>query len=247
MDLETFWAPYTGAVSLTFDDGTPNHLEKVIPALDTRGLKGTFYLFPQEDDWKERYAPWKEVAENGHEIGNHSFSHPCSNNLFGTRGGLEDMTLEEIERDILDARERLLEIAPHQEEWTFAYPCYNTFVGVGATRKSYVPVIAEHFLAGRAGGEYGFGNRPDLVDLSCFCATGVERMSAAEMIGIVEELTGKNQWVVLVFHEIDGQRLTVGSHDFHLLLDHLVRRKDSVLTAPVVEVARRIRNDAEDS
>lgn len=241
MDLESLWAPYGGAVSLTFDDGTQNHLEKVIPALDARDLKGTFYLFPEEENWREVYAPWKEVAAAGHEIGNHSLSHPCSNNLFATRGGLEDMNLEEIEKDILAAQERLDEIAPHQEEWTFAYPCYNTFVGVGTSRRSYVPVVAKHFLAGRASGEHGFGNRPDLIDLSCICATGVERMSASEMIGIVEELTGKNHWVVLVFHEIDGQRLTVASHDFHLLLDHLARRKDSILTAPVVDVAQKIR------
>jgi peptidoglycan/xylan/chitin deacetylase (PgdA/CDA1 family) len=241
MDLKNLWAPHTGAISLTFDDGTPNHLEKVVPALDSRGLRGTFYLFPREENWKERYTPWTKVAATGHEIGNHSLSHPCSNNLFGTRGGLEDMNLEDIEKDILAAQRRLVEIAPHQKEWTFAYPCYNTFVGAGATRRSYVPIIAKHFVAGRASGEYGFGNRPDLIDLSCICATGVERMSAAEMIGIVEEITGKHHWAVLVFHEIDGQRLTVASHDFHLLLEHLVRRRDSVLTAPVVEVARKIR------
>ena len=66
-------------------------------------------------------------------------------------------------------------------------------------------------------------------------------MSGFEMIGLVESLAMKGQWVILVFHDIDGPRLTVGGYDFNLLLEYLVRRRDELLIAPVVEVADRIR------
>jgi len=235
-----FWSPYQGAVSLTFDDGTQNQLDKAVPALDEAGLRGTFYLVPRGEDWRERLAPWRDAAAAGHEIGNHTLSHTCPNNIGGRRGGLEDMTLDQVEADILGAQERLRELAPGQSAWSFAYPCYATHVGRGVGRQSYVPVVARHFVAGRVGGEYGFGNNPRVVDLPAAAGLAVERMSGFEMIGLVEELTARGQWVILVFHEIGGRRLTVGDDDYSMLLQHLARRREAIWTAPVAEVARRI-------
>ena len=229
-----------GAVSLTFDDGTTSQLDKAIPVLNARQLRGTFYLNPNGDDWRTKMAPWREVAAAGHEIGNHSLSHPCPGYLSGRQGGLEDMSIEAVERDILAAQERLVELAPGQRHWTFCYPCYATFVGRGASRQSYVPVVAKHFLAGRGGGEYGFGNFPSAVDLACVAAIATERMSGFEMIGLVEQLTYQGRWVVLVFHDIDGARLTVGNYDYCMLLDYLKRKESEVWTAPMADVAAQI-------
>ena len=104
-------------------------------------------------------------------------------------------------------------------------------MGRGESRQSYVPVVAQHFLADHVGGEYGFANHPQSVDLACAWGVPTERMSGFEMIGLVEELTSTGRWVILVFHEIDGHRLTVGSHEFRLLLNYLDRRRDQVWTA----------------
>jgi peptidoglycan-N-acetylglucosamine deacetylase len=234
------WGQYSGAVSLTFDDGTQNQLDKAVPALTARGLLGTFYLMPAGERWRQRLADWKAVAQAGHELGNHTLSHTCSSNFGKEPGGLEATGVQDIEVDILAAQSRLAELAPQQREWTFAYPCYCTHVGRGVNRQSYVPVVARHFRAGRAGGEYGFANQPVTVDLACLWGQAVERMSGFEMIGLVEELTARGQWVVLVFHEIDGSRLTVGSHDYHMLLDYLVRKRESIWTAPLGAVAAEI-------
>jgi hypothetical protein len=241
MKEERFWSPYQGGVSLTFDDGTKNQLEKAVPVLDEYGFKATFYINPKGADWETRYSPWREVAAHGHEIGNHTLTHPCPNNVLGQPGGMEDMTLAEIEQDILTAQERLIQIAPHQTQWTFAYPCYTTFVGSGIHHQSYVPVIASHFLAGRINGEYGFGNHPAVVDLAYSWSLPVERMSGYEMIGLVEEITTRGCWAILIFHEIDGPRLTVGSYDFRMLLNHLRRRSDAIWTAPVSEISLKIK------
>jgi len=240
MDLEAFWAPYQGAVSLTFDDGTQNQLDKAVPSLADFGLRGSFYLNPGGADWAERLAPWQAVAAAGHEIGNHTLTHPCPNNILGQPGGFEDLSLADIEGEILEAQARLERLVPHQNRWTFAYPCYGTTVGRGANRQSYTPIVASRFVAGRVWGEYGFGNRPLEVDLSCAWSESVERMSGHEMIGLVEEITGLGRWAILVFHEIDGSRLTVASHDFRMLLNHLRRRAGAIWTAPMVEVADKI-------
>ncbi len=241
--IDRFWSPYQGGVSLTFDDGTRNQLEKAVPVLDEFGFKGTFYINPKGDDWQARYAPWKEVADRGHEIGNHTLTHPCPKNIAGAARGLEEMRPEEIERDTLLAQDRLIQIAPHQVDWTFAYPCYATFTGSGKNTRSYIPFIARRFLAGRGVGEYGIGNQPEHVDLAFLWSQPVERMSGYEMIGLVEEITARGCWAILVFHEIDGARLTVGSHDFRMLINHLRRRADAIWTAPVSEIARKIKEN----
>ena len=236
-----FWGSYQGGVSLTFDDGVPSQLEKAVPALDECDLQGTFYLRPNGGNWAKRLAPWREVAANGHEIGNHTLSHTCSSNYTGIptgiAGGLEALSPDDVEADILAAQERLVQLAPHQDQWTFCYPCYCTHVGRGNDRQSYVPVVARHFLAGRGGGEYGFGNHPAAVDLACFWAQLAERMSAFEMIGLAEELTHRGQWLVFVFHAIDDHRLSVSGEDFDGLLDFLARRRQIIRTATVAQIA----------
>lgn len=242
MNPSDFWAPYRGAVSLTFDDGTDNQLERAVPPLNELGLHATFYLHARDDLMQKRFDEWQAVAGAGHEIGNHSLSHPCTQSISGNAGGLETLTLQAVESDILAAQERLARLAPHQQRWTFAYPCYNTFVGRGASRQSYVPVVAKHFLAARAGGEYGFGNRRHTADLACLGGLPVERKSGFEMIGLVEELTARGLWVILVFHEISGVRLSVAQEDYLMLLHYLHRRKTDLWIAPVAAVAGKIKS-----
>ena len=215
-------------------------VDKVVPALDEFGLKGSFYLNPGGADWRSRLAAWQAVAAGGHEIGNDTLTYPCPNNIQGRQGGFEDLSLAGIEADILEAEARLEQLVPRRARWTFAYPCYGTTVGRGANRQSYTPFVAARFLAGRVWGEYGFGNHPAVVDLACAWSQSVERMSGHEMIGLVEEITAQGRWAILVFHEIDGARLTVGSYDFRMLLNHLRRRAAAIFTAPMAEVRDKI-------
>lgn len=235
-DEERIFDGRRGAVSLTYDDGTANQLAIAIPPLDERGLRGTFYLNPSDRIMTQTLPDWQSVAARGHEVGNHTLSHPCPSAITGGRG-LEDMTLDELEADILAAQDQLQTIAPHQKVWTFAYPCYSTYVGRGAGRRSYVPVVARHFLAGRAGGELGFSNRPGLLDPAALVGTPLERLTGKEAVELVEKLTGQGQWVILVFHDIDEGVLPVRRADYLEVLDYLTDARDQILTAPVAEIA----------
>lgn len=241
MNLQQFWSPCQGAVSLTFDDGTKNQLEKAVPLLDEYQVKATFYLNPAQKNWQEQIQQWSAVSAAGHEIGNHTLSHLCSNNILGKHGGLEDRNLADIETDILAAQTLLAQVAPRQKDWSFAYPCYNTAVGRSANQQSYVPLVARHFLAGRSGGEYGIGNHPQQIDLAAVWGIPAERMSGFELIGLIEELTFQGRWVILVFHAISGDRLSVSLSDFEMLLRYLRRKRKIIRTAPVVEIARKIK------
>lgn len=62
-------------IALTFDDGPhPIYTEKVLDMLDSYGVKGTFFVTGKNVLEYPQVA--KEIVNRGHEIENHSFSHP---------------------------------------------------------------------------------------------------------------------------------------------------------------------------
>ena len=85
-----------GAVSFTFDDGDLDHYLLVAPELEKRGFRGTFWISGDKINKGDSVRPrmtWpqlREMADRGHEISNHSFTH----------AKLVQMSPEEVRRDI---------------------------------------------------------------------------------------------------------------------------------------------------
>lgn len=70
----------SSVVAITFDDGPhPRHTPRLLDILAKRKIRATFYLIG------ERVLYWpdivRRIATEGHEIGNHSWSHPFLNRL----------------------------------------------------------------------------------------------------------------------------------------------------------------------
>jgi peptidoglycan/xylan/chitin deacetylase (PgdA/CDA1 family) len=232
-----------GAVSLSFDDGLPSQLERALPVLDGAGLKATFYLCAAETSLA-KLAPWKDVARRGHELGNHTAHHPCPENVLdaphpGVRA-LEDMSVADYEAEVVEAAKGIARLAPSQKATSFAYPCYQPFVGRGAGRQSVVPVVARHCVAGRGQGEIPFANDPLRADLAHLWSWPCERRMAAELIGFVEHAVSQGRWAILTFHGIHEGHLSVAEGDFAALCAHLSRRAAEIWTAPVADIARHL-------
>lgn len=67
-------------VAMTFDDGPhPRHTPRLLDMLRERGLRATFYLIGNRV--VEYQSLTRRIAEEGHEIGNHSWSHPFLNRM----------------------------------------------------------------------------------------------------------------------------------------------------------------------
>lgn len=71
------------AISFTFDDGMKEHYTIVAPELEKRGWRGTFWLCcawihddPQLDTTHITWSEVKDMHARGHEMSNHSWSHP---------------------------------------------------------------------------------------------------------------------------------------------------------------------------
>lgn len=64
----------TSSVALTFDDGPADDTAAILDMLAEQNLKATFFMVGRQ---VERYPQLaRRVAQEGHEVGNHSYSHP---------------------------------------------------------------------------------------------------------------------------------------------------------------------------
>jgi peptidoglycan-N-acetylglucosamine deacetylase len=227
------------AVSLTFDDGMRSQREIGVPLLNRHSVRATFYVNPR-DDYMTTLDGWRTVVEAGHEVGNHTISHPCSKNFAfiseSGRRALEELTIDDIAWEIDETNRRLHELFPTQGMVSFAYPCYQPFIGRGATRQSYVPTVLERCVAGRGRGEQS--NDPHHCDLGYVWSWACERMTMQTMIGIVEQTIAQGRWAVLTFHGIHEGHLSVAEGDLAGLCEHLQRKQACVWSAPLAEVAQ---------
>jgi hypothetical protein len=229
------------AVSLTFDDGLPSHLHKVIPLLNRFGVSATFYLIPGGlVNWQDSVRTFSGALAQGHEIGNHTMSHWCGAGVRDEpdRSGLEYRTLEEMEIELEESDRRLRTVYPEVKRWSFAYPCYRTDLGRGVNRQSFVPLVAERFTAARAGAERPETvNSPHHSDLHALSAWDCAGRSGSEMVGLVEHTLEENGYGIFVFHGIGEGYSPVGEDDFATLVRHLVRRRGALWVDTVISVA----------
>ncbi len=88
----TYWRGRsdTNAVALTFDDGPSPDTEGILDVLAEHHLSGTFFMVGREVEKFPGIA--QRVFAEGHEVGNHSYSHP----LYLLQRAAE--TLDQIER-----------------------------------------------------------------------------------------------------------------------------------------------------
>jgi peptidoglycan/xylan/chitin deacetylase (PgdA/CDA1 family) len=224
------------AVSLSFDDARASQLDGA-RILDDHGLRVTFYVLPPG----LAAAPerWRSVARSGHEIGNHSSTHPCSANFdFAATNALEAMTPQDVAEDV-DAATATIQDLVGVRPRTFAYPCGQSFTGRGRHRRSYVPVIAERFLAGRGYGSE-VGNLPETCDLAHLDAYTVDGLDAGELWSLVTAGMARGEWVILAGHDIgdDGPQ-TVPARELGAFCRRLAG-DGRIWVAPVVEVAERV-------
>lgn len=196
------------ALSITFDDARLTQVDNGLPILNRHDVKGTFYVGVKRVE--SRLPGWREAVAAGHEMGNHSLTHPCSGNfLFSRQNALEHYTLEQIEKDILaanDAIQQVLGVSPT----TFAYPCGQRTVGRGEGVQSYVPVVARHFVIGRTWLDEAAAD-PTFCDLAQVTGIRMDGASVETLLRLVDNAIEHGHWLVLCGHEVASPEADVTS------------------------------------
>ncbi|MDE2379675.1 polysaccharide deacetylase family protein [Bradyrhizobium sp.] len=231
-------------MSLTFDDALPVHHELAGPALEARGLRGSFYLHiataPSRDP-----LPWRALAARGHELGNHTLFHPCRGrpgwDWLDPAFDLRRYTPLRFQQEVRVAN-AFLTLIDGRPERTFACTCYDTHLGQGRNRAAIAELIRSDFVAAR-------GRRTDkpitvtadldLMNLDCLEADG---LPLAALVDAVDETRDRGGWLIAVFHGIGSgtHHLFSEPTTLNALLDHLAAARD-VWVAPLIEIAKWVR------
>ena len=236
----TTWNGKSCAVVLTYDDGLNIDLTNVIPALDSVGLKATFYISDYFDGLKSQIDGWRKAAKTGHELANHTIWHPCEGGRAGREfvkpeNDLNNYTVARLVKEI-KAMNNLLQAIDGKTIRTFAYPCGDTKIHDTA----YIDGLKNDFVAAR-------GVQPemlpitkiDLYNIGCY---GINGQSGDELITLVKKAIASHTLLVFLFHGVGGEHslnVSVAAHS--QLLHFLKQHEDEIWTAPMVDVVAYIK------
>ncbi|WP_460575042.1 polysaccharide deacetylase family protein [Hymenobacter coalescens] len=236
----TTWNGKSCAVVLTYDDALDANLDRVVPALDSVKLRGTFYLIGSSPVVARRLSEWRQVAKRGHELGNHALMHPCDGSLPGRSFVTPDNDLSQytVSRAVSEIRttNTLLTAIDGQTARTFAYPCGDRQIrGV-----HFYEQLQNDFVAAR-GVTQGqpTAAQVDWHNVACYSING---QSAEYMIELVKKAQQSHTLLVFLFHGVGGgHALNVDAQAHRQLLRYLKAQEKSIWVAPMVEVAARMK------
>ncbi|MBQ3779573.1 MAG: polysaccharide deacetylase family protein [Fibrobacter sp.] len=189
------WNGHVGAVSFTFDDALENQIENLKPVLDKLpDVHVTFFLTSMGSGYRQKADGFAALANNGHEIGNHTESH-------GHLTSISDSS--ELEKEIIQFAENiektLADNGANIRVISFATPfCENN-----DNIKSF---IAKHHFINRDCGWHGrneWDTEPDWLSLRAKIwtrsgATVDEMLSSLDTAAFIGNFEGANPWDVQV-------------------------------------------------
>jgi peptidoglycan/xylan/chitin deacetylase (PgdA/CDA1 family) len=236
----TTWNGKQCAVVLTYDDGLNVDLTHVIPALDSVGLKGTFYISDYFDGLNAQIFQWRKAAAEGHELGNHTVWHPCEGGRPGREfvkpeNDLNNYTVARMVREIKTMNNTLKAI-DGKDERTFAYPCGDMKIHDTA----YIDGLKNDFIAARGVASIMLPiDKVDLYNIGCYTISG---QTGDQLIALVKQAMNTHTLLVFLFHGVGGEHSLNVSLDAHSqLLQFLQQNQNNIWVAPMIDVAKYIR------
>lgn len=217
-----------GMVSLSFDDGLLSTYERALPVMKNYGFAGTVYVYPRQQDEKQRlgggyesFMSWAQVEELQNqaqwEIGNHSYSHAhlTQLSLLGMRQEI-DKALQSFAKHNIDISGLA---APYGE--------YNDDVLAYVARNHAYQRTAY-------GGIYNtFSN---LNDYQLYAVEVSHTMTPDEAKALIDGAIAQNVWLILYWHDlVEGapQPYQYNVDDFEEIISYLSAAE--TLVVPVKE------------
>ena len=238
------WQGKKCAVVITYDDAIDQHLDNAIPVLDSLGLKASFYLTVFSNSMQHRMNDWKKLAENGHELGNHTLFHPCIGGAnrawvkpeYDLRNYTVQRMLDEVKMTNL-----FLQSLDGKTKRTFAFTCGDMKIG----DSSFINALKSNFSAARAVRHQMHPiNEVDLYNVDCYAVNGE---TGTQLIGWAKKAMETNSLLVVLFHGVGGgNALNVSLEAHREFLQFLKKNEKEMMIAPMMEVADYISKWQED-
>lgn len=231
------------AVSLGYDDALDSQLDHVVPALNKRGLRASFYIPINGPTLPARQHEWKAAAAAGHELGNHSLFHGCSAKGPGRewvqpQRDLDRQMAAQVQEQVIAAN-TWLQALDGRTRRTFTPPCFDLTAG----GQDFVKALQPHFVAFRAAPPALTTDTAQL-DPYAMPAYFVEGWTGEQLIALVEKAAAQGAMVSLLFHGVGAEHLSVTREAHDALLDHLAKNKHRFWTDSMVNIMENARSQA---
>lgn len=199
------------AVSLSYDDALDSQLDHAIPALKAYGFNASFYLTLSSTVVKDRRQEWKKLAQQGHELGNHSIFHPCRASLpnrdwVKPKHDLDKISAQKMVEEVIAANHFLFDM-DGKEDRTFTPPCRDKL----ANGVNYLTLIESFFVAIK--GEEKI-ETPKVLWIPY-------DVNGDALIDFVKRNTEQGMLINIIFHGIGGDHLPVSVEAHKTLLRFL--------------------------
>ncbi|HMW72753.1 MAG TPA: polysaccharide deacetylase family protein [Cellvibrionaceae bacterium] len=235
---------YQAAVSLSYDDTLDSQLDNAVPSLNKFNIKGTFYLIAAAPALQTRLEAWRKVAQQGHELGNHTLFHQCSKSQPGRDFVLEKNNLDKISLDQMVDQVKLantfLFMLDGKTERTMTTPCLDKKVANG---ENYVEAVRTLFVGIKNTGGSGVTEDMNTLDPAYVSVTLPSNITGKELIAIVEQAVAKGTMANFTFHGINGDYLTVSNQAHEELLSYLAAHKDTIWTDTFINIMKYVRKE----
>ncbi|WNL44243.1 polysaccharide deacetylase family protein [Dyella sp. BiH032] len=215
------------AVVLTYDDALVSQLDTAIPALDAVGLKGTFFLIGSKIA-PEQIGRWRSAAAEGHELGNHTIRHACPKANYPPAKKIDTSETYDVDTMLTEIRtmNTMLTAIDGKPQHSYATPCGQHLAG----DVDYLPAL-------RAGGWVRYTRAADPTErpfdrMDVPARFFPSNATGADLIAAVQDAERKGGMIVLGFHGVGGDYLSVSAEVHAQLLAYLKAHSDTIWVAP---------------
>jgi peptidoglycan/xylan/chitin deacetylase (PgdA/CDA1 family) len=219
-------------VSLTYDDSMPSNV-LAREHLDAFGIKGSFFVNPGTSRFKK--INWQKFIDVGHEIGNHTFSHPMKSDL-------EEFSDVQMENEIKFGVDEIQKLT-QKPVLSFAYP--GGITEYGPDGNSYIPIVGRyHKYARMAGGGTLFTPwEVRRVTEEPLLISNVDYTIAGGLVKRAEEVKHRGGWIVFSFHGIDEGNMSISSDEHKAFLDYLYAERNHIQVDTFSSTADKIKGN----
>jgi peptidoglycan/xylan/chitin deacetylase (PgdA/CDA1 family) len=191
------WNGYSGAVSFTFDDGLGSQITNLKPMLDQMDDVHVTLFVTGAYAFNQNKTGFAALAKAGHELGNHSASHP-----YLTQGA-------NLATEVTGFIQTIKNVDPVVEVTTFATPYCSSNDNVKNE------VNKNHFMLRNCGGQglFSWGQEPDWMNMDSHYWQG----NLATSTGHLNSAAG-GKWHVHLSHGVGGDGDIISTNDLKSLI-----------------------------
>ncbi|MEN9308432.1 MAG: hypothetical protein RL173_2364 [Fibrobacterota bacterium] len=208
------WNGYAGAATFTFDDGMSSQVTTLMPALRTRKVNATMFVY-NSSGWQSSKAGFVTGSKAGDEIANHTQSHPQNPPTDATS----------LNNEIVNWAKTLRGTDPSIEAVTFAYP----YCASNAAEQAVIN--QENFIARNCSSEspytWNTNSEPTWMNMQSYYMSGDANQTAANT---ALDKAKNNGWFTLLFHDVGGSNNNVTPSVVFALIDRAISNKLWVAT-----------------